>query len=67
MWRVVTVAPFMLAPRQEPGWAKGDGEREIICVGNTEGGREGIGCSEEEEETQEVSKGCSETSHRWKG
>ena len=33
----------------------------------TEDGREEIGCSEEEEETQEFSKGCSENTHRCKG
>ena len=25
--------PFMLALRQEPGWAKGDGEGKIFCLG----------------------------------
>ena len=48
-------------------WANGDEEGEIPCLGKTEGGMEEIGCSEEEEETQEDSKGCSQNSHRCKG
>ena len=39
----------------------------IPCQGKTEGGREEIGSSEEEEEAQEDSKGCLENSHRYKG
>ena len=64
--RVGTAAPFMLALWHEPGWAKGDEEGEIFCLRETEGGREEIGCSEKEKETQEDSKGCSEVSHSCK-
>ena len=67
MWRVGTAAPFTLALRREPGWAKGDGEGEILCLEKTEGGMEEVGFSEEEEETQEDSKGCSQNSHRCEG
>ena len=42
-------------------------ERGEYSLGKTDGGREKIGCSEEEEETQEVSKGCSENTYRCKG
>ena len=42
-------------------------ERGKYCLGKTEGGIKEIGGSEEEEETQEDSKGCSQNSHRCKG
>ena len=57
MWPVGTAAPFTSALRQEPGEATSDGEGEILCLGKTEGGMEEIGGSEQEEETQEDSKG----------
>ena len=36
---------------RSPGWAKGEGEGKIICLGKTEGRREKTRRSEEEEET----------------
>ena len=56
-----------MALRQEPGWAKGDEEEEAIRLGKTESRMEEVGGSEDDKETQEDSKGCSQDSHRCKG
>ena len=59
--------PLRVGILERPGCAKDDGEGEILCLGKTEGGREEIRGSEEEDKTYEEVQGGSETTRRCEG